>query len=218
MFLLVVLYDAMIGMTTFFLRVFYITTIIITIGFVSYLYKLLKTNSFQKRKFKIFLISVIIFSSYISYLYDSTNIDIFNLREREVNSIQWYSNYTSNEKVIISKFGWHAIFMYYDYPFEDKNKNLTLESIHYFLIVDNQFVHPNLHISNGSNILKNLKLAYDTEVILVLPKDYYSPLSWRFFDQLSEEEIEAYYNLEYLNRIFSAKGEDGEEISYYWVI
>jgi len=33
----------------------------------------------------------------------------------------------------------------------------------------------------------------------------------RFFDQLSEEEIEAYYNFEYLNRIFSAKGEDGEE-------
>lgn len=218
MFLLTFLYDAMVGMTTFFLRVFYLTTIIITIGFVSYLHKLLKTNSFQKRKFKIFLISVIIFSSYISYLYDSTNIDIFNLREREVNSIQWYSNYTSTKKVIISKFGWHAIFMYYDYPFEEKNKDLTLESINYFLIVDNQFTHPNLHISNGSNILKNLKLEYDTEVILVLPKDYYSPLSWRFFDQLSEEEIEAYYNLEYLNKIFSAKGEDGEETPFYWVI
>jgi hypothetical protein len=108
--------------------------------------------------------------------------------------------------------------LYYDYPFEDKNKELTLESIHYFLIVGNQFVHPNLHISNGSTLLKNLKLGYNTEVILVLPKDYYSPLSWRFFDQLSEEETEAYYNLEYLNRIFSAKGEDGEETLYYWVI
>ncbi|KKN47290.1 hypothetical protein LCGC14_0664410 [marine sediment metagenome] len=218
MFLLTFLYDGMVGMTTFFLRVGYITVIIITIGFVSYLYKLVKTNSFQKRKFQIFLISVIIFSSSISFLYDSTNIDIFNLREREVSSIQWYSNYTSNEEVIISKYGWHAIFMYYDYPFEDKNKELTLESIHFFFIVDNQLVHPNLHISNGSNILKDLKLGYNTEVILVLPKDYYSPLSWRFFDQLSEEETEAYYNLEYLNRIFSAKGEDGEETPYYWVI
>ncbi len=218
MFLLMFLYEAMVGMTTFFLRVFYLTTIIITIGFVSYLYKLLKTNSFQKRKFKIFLISVIIFSVYTQNLLDSTNIDIFNLREREVNSIRWYSNYTSNEEVIISKNGWHAIFMYYDYPFEEKNKELTLESIHYFLIVDNQFIHPNLHISNGSNILKNLKSVYDTEVVLVLPKDYYSPLNWRFFDQLSEEEIEAYYNLEYLNRIFSVKGENGEETPYYWVI
>ena len=218
MFLLMFLYDAMAGMTTFFLRVYFITTIIISIGFVSYLYKLLKTNSFQKRKFKVFLFSVIIFSVYTQNLFDSTNIDIFNLRERDVNSIQWYSNYTSNKEVIISKNGWHAIFMYYDYPFEDKNKNLTLESIHYFLLVDNQFFHPNLHISNGSNKLKSLKLYHDTEVILVLPEDYYSPLSWRFFDQLSEEEIEAYYNLEYLNRIFSAKGENDEETPYYWVI
>ena len=81
MFLLMFLYDAMIGMTTFFLRVYYITTIIISIGFVSYLYKLLKTNSFQKRKFKIFLISVIIFSVYTQNLFDSTNIDIFCLQE-----------------------------------------------------------------------------------------------------------------------------------------
>jgi len=218
MFLVMFLYDAMIGMTTFFLRVYYITTIIISIGFVSYLYKLLKTNSFQKRKFKIFLISVIIFSVYTQNLFDSTNIDIFCLQEREVNSIQWYSNYTSNKTLIISEFGWYAIFIYYDYPFEDKNKEFNFELIYYFLTVDSHLVHPSLHIFNGTNILKNLKSLYNTEVILILPKDYYSQFSWRFFDQLSEEEIEAYYNLEYLNRIFSAKGENGEETPYYWVI
>jgi len=218
MFLVMFLYDAMIGMTTFFLRVYYITTIIISIGFVSYLYKLLKTNSFQKRKFKIFLISVIIFSVYTQNLFDSTNIDIFCLQEREVNSIQWYSNYTSNKTLIISESGWYAIFIYYDYPFEDKNKELNLESVHYFLTVDSQLVHPSLHISNGTNKLIELKSSYNTEVILILPKDYYSPFSMRFFDQLSEEEIEAYYNLEYLNRICSAKGENGEETAYYWVI
>ncbi|MEE9377064.1 MAG: hypothetical protein V3V33_03415 [Candidatus Lokiarchaeia archaeon] len=218
MFLLMFLYDAMIGMTTFFLRVYYITAIIILIGFVSYLYKLLKTNSFQKRKFKIFLISVIIFSVYTQNLFDSTNIDNFCLQEREVNSIQWYSNYTSNKTLIISEFGWYTIFIYYDYPFEDKNKELNFELIYYFLIIDSHLVHPSLHISNGINKLKELKSSYNTEVILILPKDYYSQFSWRFFDQLSEEEIEAYYNLEYLNRIFSAKGENGEETPYYWVI
>jgi len=218
MFLLMVLYDAMIGLTTFFLRVYYITTIMITIGFVSYMYKLLKTNSFKKRKFKIFLISIIIFSVYTQNLLDSTNINQFNLKEREVNSIRLYSNFTSNKERIIAEFGWHAIFIYYDYPFEDRNKNRTLESTNFFLMIENQFIHPNLHISNGSNILQNLKSRYNREVVLVLPKDYYSPLSWRFFDKLSEEEIEAYYNLEYLNRIFSAKGEDGEETPYYWVI
>ncbi len=218
LFLLMFLYDAMIGFTTFFLRVFYITTIIITIGFVSYLYKLIKNDSFQHRKFKFFLIFIVIFSVLNQNLYDSTNIDFFCLRKREVNSIQWYSNYTSNKDVIISKFGWYAIFIYYDYPFEDKNKNFPLESIHNFILVDNQLVHPNLHISNGTNILKNLKLTYNTDVVLVFPEEYYSPFSWTFFDQLSEEEIESYYNLDYLNRIFSAKGEFGGDLPYYWVI
>ena len=218
MFLLMFLYDAVIGFTTFFLRVYFITTIIISIGFVSYLYKLIKLNSFQKRKFKLFLILVVIFSVYTQNLFDSTTINIFCLQKREVNSIQWYSNYTSTEEVIISKFGWYAIFIYYDYPFEDKNKDLPLESIHYFLLVDNQLIHPDLHISNGSNILKNLKLEYNTDVVLVFPEQYYSAFSWTFFDQLTEEEIEAYYNLDYLNRIFSAKGEYGEDLPYYWVI
>lgn len=218
LFVLLLIYDAIIGMTTFFLRVYFITTIIISIGFVSYLYKLLKTKSFQKRKFKIFLIFLVIFSVYTQNLFDSTNIDIFCLQEREVSSIQWYSNFTSDENVIISKYGWYAIFIYYDYPFEDKNKELNFGSIHYFLTVDNQLVHPSLHISNGTNILKNLKSSYNTDVILILPDDYYLPFSWQFFDQLTEEERESYYSLNYLNKIFSSKAENGEETSFYWVI
>ncbi len=75
-----------------------------------------------------------------------------------------------------------------------------------------------MYISNGSNILRDLKSEYNTEVILVLPNDYYLPHSWQFLIQLSEEEIESYYNLDYLNRIFTAKGENGEEIPHHWVI
>ncbi|MFX1462892.1 MAG: hypothetical protein ACFFBF_07550, partial [Promethearchaeota archaeon] len=219
-FLLLVMFliDAMIGMTTFFLRVFYLTLIIMIIGFVSYLYKIIKLNSFQNRKFKLFLIFFVIFSIYTSYLFDSTSKNIFFLREQEVKSIQWYSNYTSKEQVIISKFGWYAIFIYFDYPFEDKNRDLELEAINYFLTLDDQYIHPSLHISEGINILKELKSTYNTDVILILPKEYYLPFNWQFFDRLSYEEIEAYYHLDYLNRIFSAKGENDEETPYYWVI
>jgi hypothetical protein len=169
-------------------------------------------------KFKIFILSLVIFSVYTQNLFDSNAIDVFCLQKREVSSIQWFSNYTSNEQVIISKFGWYGIFIYYDYPFENKNKELPLESIHNFLLVDDQLVHPDSHISNGANVLKNLKLQYNANVILVFPEDFYSPFSWTFFDQLSTEEIEVYYNLDYLNRIFSSKGENGEELPYYWVI
>jgi hypothetical protein len=218
LFLIIFLFDAFIGITTFFLRVFHITLIIIVIGFVSYLYKIIRNNSFQKKKFKIFLLFIVFFSIFSSYLFDSTSRDIFFLKEREVNSIQWYSNFTTDKKVIFSKFGWYAIFIYYDYPFEDKDKELALEEIHYFLLLDSHYVHPSSHISNGTNILKELKSSYDTDIIIILPKNFYLPFRWQFFDEISEEETEAYYNLEYLNRIFSTKGEEVEGTPYYWVI
>jgi hypothetical protein len=218
LFVLMLIYDAMIGFSTFFLRIYFITAIIIAIGFVSYLYKLIKTNSFQKRKFKVFLIFIVILAVFTQNLFDLRNINTFCLKEQEVSSIQWYSNYTSDENVIISKFGWYAIFIYYDYPFEDKNTNLNLESIHFFLTVDKELVHPSLHISNGSNRLQNLKSTYNTDVLLILPDNYYLPFNWRFFDQLTQEERESYYSLNYFNKILSSKGEIGEETSFYWVI
>jgi len=218
LFLVIFLLDAIIAITTFFIRMFHLTLIIIVIGFVSYLYKLIHTHSFQKQKYKIFLIFIVCFSIFSSSLFDTISKNIFFLREREVKSIEWYSKYTSNEKVIFSKFGWYAIFIYYDYPFEDKNEELELESIHYFLIIDSLYIHPSSHITNGTNRLKQLKSFYNREIILILPKTFYTPFNWQFFDKLSEQEIEAYYNLEYLNRIFLAKGENSEEIPYYWVI
>ncbi|TKJ20189.1 MAG: hypothetical protein CEE43_13425 [Promethearchaeota archaeon Loki_b32] len=54
LFLIMFLFETIVGVSTFFLRVFHLTLIIIIIGFVSYLYKLIKNNSFQKRKFKPF--------------------------------------------------------------------------------------------------------------------------------------------------------------------
>lgn len=172
----------------------------------------------HKKKYKFFLLLFIVFSICISYSYDFATINHFDLKEREVRSIQWYSNYSSNGKVIISNFGWHGIFLYYDYPYEEHNQSLSLTSIDYFLLIENQFLYPNLHISNGSNVLKNLKSDDNTEVILILPEHYYLPFSWKFFDQLSEQQLDTYYNLNYLNRIFSSKSINDEEIPYYWVI
>jgi len=95
------------------------------------------------------------------------------------------------------------IFTYYDYPFDDKNKEGPLDSIHYFVLVDPVLVHPDSHISNDSNILKEWKMDNNTKVILILPEDYYSLFSRIFSDQLGEEKIEGYHDLDYLNRIFT---------------
>jgi len=216
--LLFFLFDVLIKVTGYYSRIFYIASTVISIGIVAYLYKSIKMNTIQHRNFKIFFLLVMIFSLIISFFQNSVTIENFSLKNQEVNSVQWYSNYTYNKQVIISEFGWGPIFMFYDYPFENKNDELPFREIHYFLLVENQYVHPSLHHSEGRNILKELKSSYNTEVVLILPKKYYLEFSWQFFDQLSEEEIEAYYTLEYLNRIFSARGEDGEDTPYYWVI
>jgi hypothetical protein len=211
-------FDAAVGVSGFFSRIFYVSSIIISIGVVSYFYKLIKSDSIQKKKYKIFYLCLSIFSLVISFIQHTNSVEMFSIKNQEVNSVQFYTNHINSTNVIITEFGWTEIFIYYDYPFEDKNRELILEEIHYFLIINNQLAHPNLHISNNINILKNLKSFYNTDVILILPKEYYLAFSWQFFEELTEEETEAYYNLNYLNRIFSAKGEDGEETPYYWVI
>ena len=216
--LIIFILDAALGVVSFFPRVFYLTSVIITIGFTSYIYKLIKNNSIQQRKFKFFFFFIIIFSFFVSFSQNSVSIEMFSLKEREVNSVKWYTNVTSSKQAIISEFGWRSIFIYYGYPYEDKNGELPLRSIHSFIEINEQLLHPSLHNSTGTNIFKDLKEAYGTEVILILPKELYLLFGWKFFDELSEEELEVYYNLESLNRIFSAKGEDGEETPYFWVI
>ncbi len=216
--LVVFIFDALFVVSAFYSRILYLSSIAITIGFVSYLYKLIRTNSIQNVKYKMLIIFIMVFSLIISFIQISETTNTFSLKDREVSSVKWFANYTDNKQVIISEFGWEAIFVYYDYPFEDENENLALMSIHFFKAVEYQLVHPALHNISGSNNLKNIKLFFLTNVILILPKEFYLPFSWQFFDQLSNEEIESYYELEYLNRIFSARGASGEETPYYWVI
>ncbi len=216
--LVVFIFDVFFAVSAFYSRVFYITSIIIAIGFVSYLYKLIRTNSIQHVKYKFLILFIMVFSLIISFIQNSETTNTFSLKDREVSSVKWFANYTDSKQVIISEFGWEAIFVYFDYPFEDENESLTLLSIHIFKTVEYQLVHPFLHYLYGSNNLRNLKLFFLTDVILILPKEFYLPFSWQFFDQLSNEEIEAYYKLEYVNRIFSAREANGEETPYYWVI
>ncbi|MFX1311028.1 MAG: hypothetical protein ACFFHD_00230, partial [Promethearchaeota archaeon] len=212
------LFDVSIKVTGYYSRIFYIASTVISIGLVAYFYKAIKMNVIKKRNFKIFFLLIMIFSLIISFFQNSVTINNFSLKTQEVNSVQWYSNYTYNKQVIISEFGWTSIFVFYDYPYGIKNEDLPFREIDYFLLVENQYVHPSLHHFEGKNILKELKLSYGTDVVLILPKKYYVEFSWQFFDHLSEDEIEAYYTLEYLNRIFSARGEDGTDTPYYWVI
>jgi hypothetical protein len=211
-------FDFISGSFTFFSRIFYLSSILIAIGFVSYFYKLIKTNSIQKLKIKVFMIFITSFSLLATYLELNSSVEFFSLLRREVSTVQWYSNYTSSQNVIIAEFGWSSIFIYYDYPFQDNNETLPLDSVIFFLTASNEYLNPQFHIYNGTNILTGLKIDRGKEIFLIVSDNYLLVSGFELFGQLTDEEIEMYYNLTYLNRICVSKSADGKSTPIYWVI
>jgi len=213
-----VFFDLITGSFTFFSRIFYLSSILITIGFVSYFYKLIKTNSIQKLKIKVFLVLLTSFSLMATYLELNSSVEFYSLKRHEVSTIQWYANNTSNQNIMIGEFGWGSIFIYYGYPFNDNNATLPFSTVILFYTASNDYLNPRYHIQNGTNILIELKNESGKEVFLIGADNYLLASGFELFDQLTSEEIEMYYNLTYLNRICVSKSEEGKSTPYYWVI
>jgi len=211
-------FDLIIGSLTFFSRIFYLSSILVVIGFVSYFYKLIKTNSIQSPKIKTFIIFITIFSLLATYLEFYSSVEFYSIKNQEVSTVQWYSTYTSNQNVIIAEFGWSSIFIYYGYPFNERNANIILNETIISFTVTNDFLNPRLHIQNKTNILIELKIDLGKDVFLILSDNYLLVSGFELFGQLTSEEIEMYYNLSYLNRIFVSKSVYGKATPYYWVI
>ena len=213
-----VLFDFVAGTFTFSSRIFYLSSILISIGFVSYFYKLMKTKSIQQLKIKILMTFIISFSLLTTNYEIYSSIEFYSLKRREVSIIEWYSNFSSNQNVVIGEFGWNSIIVYYKYPFEEKNATLSLNSVVFFVAASNEYLNPNLHIHNNTNILVDLKESSNKEVYIILTNSFLLLSSLELFGRLTTEEMEMYYSLNYLNKISSSKTQDGKEIPLYWVI
>jgi hypothetical protein len=213
-----VLYDFVSGTFTFSSRIFYLSSIVISIGFVSYFYKLIKTNSIHNLRTKVFLLGLVSFSLIITNFEVYSSFEFYSLKRREVNILQWYSNYSPEPNVVIGEFGWSSIIIFYDYPFENNNASLPLNSVLYFEIASNEYLNPNQHIQNNTNVLKELKKSSGKEVYLILTDSFLLISSLELFGRLTPEEKEMYYNLNYLNKVCSTKTENGNEVPLYWVI
>ena len=200
-------------------RILYLSPPIIVIGFVSYLYKLIKIKAIGTLKMKAVILSIIIFSLFTTFISESTSFKVFTLNRRDTSLIQWYSENTQNKNVIITEFGWTHAFKYFYYPFENKTAAFQYEENFYFLKSETDLFPPSNHINeSGINLLKEIKKEYNTEVYLTFVDDYIINKGFDLFGELTEEEIEQYYNLKYINKIYSAKTNDGEETPLFWVI
>ncbi len=214
------IFSLMISSFIHFSRIFYICSVLLVIGFISYIYKLIKTNSIRTLKVKFLIFFIIIFSIFATFNENSYGIEIFTLKNREISSVQWYSNYTSEKNVIIGEVGWSHLFIYFNFPFEDYEEKQPFSSIQNFIPVNDTLMHPENHVDEyGKNILKQIKLHNNnSNAFLILTDIYLLTEGLSLFGQLSDEEVEQYYNLHYLNRIFSIKNEKGDSVPYYWVI
>ncbi|MFX0005706.1 MAG: hypothetical protein ACFFA7_00745 [Promethearchaeota archaeon] len=212
------LFDFITGTFTFSSRIFYLSSIVLSIGFVSYFYKLIKTKSIKKLKIKIFLIFLVSFSSVATNLEAYSSFEFYSLKNREVNIIEWYANFSPSQYVVIGEFGWSSIIIYYDYPFENKNASLPLNSVLFFVTASNDYLNPNMQVQNNTNILLELKKNSKREVFLILTDSYLLINSLELFGHLTSKEMEMYYTLNYLNKICSTKTENNKEVPLYWVI
>ena len=218
-FLIVFVFDILTFNKKYYARVFFLTPPLMVIGFISYIYKFIKSGSMNTKRVKLFLIFTIFFSLFTSYTHEYMTVQWVSLTRRQVAGAEWYSEHTEDKNVIITEFGLNYMFYYYDYPYNEKDEDLRGRHIHYFLDTqDNELFEPDEHTDNGTNHLEELKEEYETDVVITLDDQYYLNKGWETYGYVSEKEKEEYYEMEYLDRIYSAKSENGNDNAYYWVI
>ncbi|TFF88080.1 MAG: hypothetical protein EU550_01990, partial [Promethearchaeota archaeon] len=139
------LFDLLIGVLKLWSRIFYLSSPVLVIGFLSYFYKIIRTHQIRDLNKKLFLIFFIGFSLIATYVEEANSINVFEVSDRDLSTIYWYSNYTESKNVIISEFGWNTALIYYDFPYEQCNKSLNPNYIHYYFAMNKTFSNPGLH-------------------------------------------------------------------------
>lgn len=211
-------YDLIITVQSLWLRVFHISSPVLLIGFLSYIYKLIKIKVFRKRKFQIFLVTLILFSLVTSIYEISQYYGDSSFYEREIELSEWYGKYTSDKNLLICKFGLRHPFLYHTYPYKEGNKSLEIADILMGENLEDYYAIPEKHIKDGKNLLKQLKNESNTDVYLLLSSIYLTVGDWKIYGNLDQEIYRSFYNLTYLNRVCSSKSSTQQDEPLYWVI
>ena len=124
-----------------------------------------------------------------------------------------------HNNLVFSEFGWGYVIEYYDFPFYDKDEAFQYNGSIYIIATEIDLFPPDNHINeNGTNILREFKKNYNSDVYIIFEDDYIIDKGFNLFGCLTPEEREQYYGLDYLNKICSSKTVFGKEVPLYWVI
>ncbi|MHA1756647.1 MAG: hypothetical protein ACTSVV_07750, partial [Promethearchaeota archaeon] len=199
-------------------RVYILASPLIIIGFLTYLYKLIKVHSIRKKKAKILIFLIILLSIFSSFYYESRVANKFSLMHRDTALIRWYAEKSDEKSNIIAEFGWNFVFIYYDYPYDD-NSNPGIYDIHNFIFYKNNLINPNNHFEeNGTNKLKEMKNQTGKDVYILYDDYYILKSGYETYEQLDEKDHQKYYDAKYINKIGSSKTENGVSRELFWVV
>lgn len=211
------IFDALTMNFIFFSRISYLASPVIVIGFVAYLYRLIREGSIHKIRYKTLLMFVIVFSLFTSLFVVELNYKNFSVQKKDASLFNWYSVYTTKKNIIIIEYGWDYAFAYYNYPFEGNSPEDFWTTHQIFILINSTLIFPSNHFDeNNENILYKLRKFYNnTDIYLILSTNYLSTTEIAFFGELSKEDIERYYSLNYFSKIFSSKSSDNQETSIF---
>jgi hypothetical protein len=214
------LYDVFIAVEGLWLRILHMASPVLIIGFISYIYKLIKIKLVQLKKIKIYVVFIIIFSCISSLSELGQFCRNSSLNKREIRVSQWYNSFTIERNAVIAKYGMYFPFIFYGYPYYLNNEHIKLDDVIYHRIIDDNYALPENHVKFDINILQVLKDLYDTDLYILLPSEPYQTFESfsEIYGNLNRLDLLIYYNLPYLNRIFSSKSLDLREDPLYWVI
>ena len=191
---------------------------LIVIGFISYIFKVIRLGTIKEKKMKLFILSVIIVSLFSAFMNDFIKIQENNISPKENNALRFFADQTTDKTVFYTEFGWDYVILYYDYPYSQDDFKEREEIIIAINYKEDLFKPENHYNKDGSNILKEYKEKYGTDVYLLVDDVYYLNKDWKVYGKLNQSEQEQYYNLTYLNKVYSAKAENGDSNPLWWVI
>ncbi len=177
---------------------------------MAYLFYLYQDKFFKPKTYKKFYL--IVFNlTLISSLLATSNVTQFK-KSYEISSAQWFGRHLSKESSFLTGFRWNYILDYYS------GENQSIYFNEAFLLFPSNQIN-----ETGFNNLRQFQQELN-EIDLFLLLDDKQIMEGIFGDviginlgKLNSTILKEYYNLPYLNRIFTSKNAMNQSVQVYWV-
>lgn len=209
-FLAFVIFDIVFLHYMLYLRMLMYTGIGIVCGEMAYFAYLYKDRFVNKRKLNQFYLLFFIYTIASSLLV-SVNVTQFK-KKYEIGFPEWYGEHSSEQSSFLTGFRWNYVLDYYS------GENQTI----YFNEAPLLFPTNQVNSSNFNFLRQFQQLKSENNLYLVLDEKQISEgifgdVVGIYIGKINQSILKEYYDLPYLNRIFSSKNQLNQRVQIYWL-